>query len=58
VLDELMRDHRVVDQALRRLEELVDGLPEERDGRDVRTELDGLAALLEVQFRLRGAAAG
>lgn len=47
VLDELRRDHRLVDDALRRLRALLDG---SGDPVTVRTELDTLAALLETHF--------
>jgi hemerythrin-like domain-containing protein len=52
VIDELRRDHRLVTEVLRRVEELVGGLDPGRvdAGRDVRAELDGLAALLESHF--------
>jgi len=50
VLQELGRDHRLVADVLRRLEELLgDGLDPER-ARDARTEADSLAALLETHF--------
>ncbi|GAA2426462.1 hypothetical protein GCM10010191_43740 [Actinomadura vinacea] len=47
VLDELRRDHRLVDDSLRRLQELVEG---ESDPVEVRRELDSLAALMETHF--------
>lgn len=47
VLDELRHDHRLVDDALRRLRALLDG---SGDPVTVRTELDTLAALLETHF--------
>jgi hypothetical protein len=55
VIDELMRDHRLVTDALRRVEEVLDGLgrvPENDEARRrrVRSELDTLAALLETHF--------
>jgi hemerythrin-like domain-containing protein len=50
VLDELRRDHRLVEASLQRLEALLDGLDQERDPVEVRTELDSLAALMETHF--------
>ncbi|GGR80391.1 hypothetical protein GCM10010169_25690 [Micromonospora fulviviridis] len=47
VLAELSADHRIVADLLRRIEAL---LAEAADGRSVRAELDGLAALLESHF--------
>ncbi|MEU4478781.1 hemerythrin domain-containing protein [Micromonospora sp. NPDC023966] len=47
VLAELTADHRVVADLLRRIDAL---LAEAPDGRSVRAELDGLAALLESHF--------
>ncbi|GAA4567559.1 hypothetical protein GCM10023176_20030 [Micromonospora coerulea] len=47
VLAELAADHQVVAGILRRVEDLVTG---PAGGRDVRAELDGLAALLESHF--------
>ncbi|MEU4369405.1 hemerythrin domain-containing protein [Micromonospora chersina] len=47
VLAELSADHRIVADLLRRLDAL---LIEAADGRSVRAELDGLAALLETHF--------
>ncbi|MFI7278888.1 hemerythrin domain-containing protein [Micromonospora chersina] len=47
VLAELSADHRVVADLLRRVDAL---LTEAADGRSVRAELDGLAALLEAHF--------
>jgi hypothetical protein len=43
VLEELRRDHRIVEECLRRLEALDDPAA-------IRGELDGLAALLETHF--------
>ncbi|MCP2356297.1 hypothetical protein HD597_003317 [Nonomuraea thailandensis] len=50
VLDELRRDHRLIDDSLRRLQELVAGLDGERDPAEVRREIDSLAALMETHF--------
>ncbi|WP_238362282.1 hemerythrin domain-containing protein [Actinopolymorpha pittospori] len=55
VIDELVRDHRLVTDALRRVEEVLDSLgrmPEHDEARRrrVRGELDTLAALLETHF--------
>ncbi|MET8906893.1 hemerythrin domain-containing protein [Micromonospora sp. NPDC004551] len=47
VLAELSADHRMVADLLRRIDTLLAGAA---DGRTVRTELDGLAALLESHF--------
>ncbi|WP_433282495.1 hemerythrin domain-containing protein [Micromonospora sp. CA-244673] len=47
VLAELSADHRIVADLLRRIDAL---LAEAADGRSVRAELDGLAALLESHF--------
>ncbi|WP_255510048.1 hemerythrin domain-containing protein [Micromonospora sp. AP08] len=47
VLAELSADHRIVADLLRRVDAL---LAEAADGRSVRAELDGLAALLETHF--------
>ncbi|WP_262282333.1 hemerythrin domain-containing protein [Micromonospora sp. MA102] len=47
VLAELSADHRVVADLLRRIDALLAGAA---DGRTVRAELDGLAALLESHF--------
>jgi hypothetical protein len=43
VLEELRRDHRIVEECLRRLEAL-------EDPAEIRGELDGLAALLETHL--------
>lgn len=48
VLDELRRDHRLVEDSLRRLEALVRGT--DRDPLALRSELDSLAALIETHF--------
>ncbi|MEU4234139.1 hemerythrin domain-containing protein [Nonomuraea sp. NPDC026600] len=48
VLDELARDHRQVSDIMRALQELLGDL--DADPERVRTELDGLAALLESHF--------
>ncbi|MFG6191880.1 hemerythrin domain-containing protein [Nonomuraea sp. JJY05] len=50
VLEELRRDHRLVDDSLRRLQALLDGLGQEHDPVRVRGELDTLAALMETHF--------
>ncbi|OPG06733.1 hemerythrin [Microbispora sp. GKU 823] len=50
VLEELRRDHRLVEDSLRRLEALVAGLDEETDPAEVRREMDSLAALMETHF--------
>ncbi|MEV0590562.1 hemerythrin domain-containing protein [Nonomuraea cavernae] len=50
VLEELRRDHRLVEDSLRRLEALVDELDRETDPVAVRRELDSLAALMETHF--------
>jgi len=50
VLEELGRDHRLVAEVLRRLEELLGGGLDPERARDARTELDSLAALLETHF--------
>ncbi|GAA2720773.1 hemerythrin domain-containing protein [Actinocorallia aurantiaca] len=50
VLEELQRDHRLIEDSLRRLEELLDGLDEHTDPVAVRGELDSLAALMETHF--------
>ncbi|MBF8189454.1 hemerythrin domain-containing protein [Nonomuraea sp. K274] len=49
VLQELTRDHRLVDDILRRLRELLDDAGAAQP-QHVRAELDGLAALLESHF--------
>jgi hypothetical protein len=46
VIEELRRDHRLVEASLRRLEALLDG----GNPVEVRTELDSLAALMETHF--------
>lgn len=53
VLEQLQRDHRLVDEILHQLEELLGGpgtQPGPAEGRRVRGELDGLHALLESHF--------
>ncbi|WP_245974743.1 hemerythrin domain-containing protein [Thermomonospora umbrina] len=50
VLDELRRDHVLVEDSLRRLQALLDDLDEKADATEVRTELDSLAALMETHF--------
>lgn len=52
VLMELSRDHEQIGEILRRLQDLLDGLGTEDAvrPRDVRAELDGLAALMESHF--------
>lgn len=55
VIDELVRDHQLVTDALRRVEDVLEGLGRTPDGdearrRHVRGELDTLAALLETHF--------
>lgn len=50
VLDELRRDHRLVEDALRRLEALIGGTDQRFDPVELRRELDTLAALIETHF--------
>jgi hypothetical protein len=50
VLEELRRDHRLVEDSLQRLEALVSDLDQETDPAAVRRELDSLAALMETHF--------
>ncbi|MBC6445600.1 hemerythrin domain-containing protein [Actinokineospora xionganensis] len=53
VLAELRRDHVLVEDALRRLQSLVDSLSETADPartREIRGDLDTLAALIETHF--------
>lgn len=50
VLDELRRDHRLVEDSLQRLEALLSGLEQEMDAVEVWSELDSLAALMETHF--------
>jgi hypothetical protein len=50
VLDELRRDHRLVEDSLQRLEALLASLDQEKDSVEVRSELDSLAALMETHF--------
>ncbi|MFI0355157.1 hemerythrin domain-containing protein [Actinomadura sp. 9N407] len=46
VLEELRRDHRLVEESLQRLEQVLEAM----DPVTVRSELDGLAALMETHF--------
>ncbi|GAA4070617.1 hemerythrin domain-containing protein [Actinomadura miaoliensis] len=50
VLEELRRDHRLVEDSLRRLQALVAELDQAADPAAVRRELDSLAALMETHF--------
>jgi hypothetical protein len=50
VLEELGRDHRLVEDSLHQLQALLDGLDQEVDPVIVRSELDSLAALMETHF--------
>jgi hypothetical protein len=50
VLDELRRDHQLVEDSLTRLQALLDGLGRETDPVILRSELDSLAALMETHF--------
>ncbi|MFI0374346.1 hemerythrin domain-containing protein [Actinomadura sp. 1N219] len=50
VLDELRRDHQLVEESLQRLETLLAGLGKESDPLAVRRELDSLAVLMETHF--------
>ncbi|WP_406859157.1 hemerythrin domain-containing protein [Streptomyces sp. HUAS MG47] len=50
VLEELRRDHQLVDDSLQRLETLVGELAPESDPTAFRRELDSLAALIETHF--------
>ncbi|WP_433236031.1 hemerythrin domain-containing protein [Streptosporangium sp. CA-135522] len=50
VLDELRRDHRLVEDSLQRLQTLLDGLGQGVNPIEVRSELDSLAALMETHF--------
>lgn len=50
VLEELRRDHQLVDDSLQRLERLVGELDRESDPTEFRRELDSLAALVETHF--------
>jgi hypothetical protein len=50
VLDELRRDHRLVEDSLQRLEALLGGLNQRMDPVVMRSELDSLAALMETHF--------
>ncbi|MBN6057658.1 hemerythrin domain-containing protein, partial [Nonomuraea sp. RK-328] len=52
VLQELTRDHQIISDILRRLQDLLDGLggDDAAQPRHVQAELDGLAALVESHF--------
>ncbi|GAA2632445.1 hemerythrin domain-containing protein [Actinomadura fulvescens] len=53
VIEQLEQDHRLVDEILRRIEDLVGGLDEplgDGEAAKVRAELDGLAAIMESHF--------
>ncbi len=50
VLEELRRDHRLVEDSLQRLQALLDGLDQQMDPVVVRSELDSLAALMETHL--------
>jgi hemerythrin-like domain-containing protein len=50
VLEELRRDHRLVEDSLRRLDALVGELEGATDPAEVRREMDTLAALMETHF--------
>ncbi len=50
VLEELRRDHRLVEDCLRRLQDLAGGLDRGADPVAARRELDTLAALIETHF--------
>ncbi|MEV7802701.1 hemerythrin domain-containing protein [Microbispora sp. NPDC088329] len=50
VLEELRRDHRLVEDSLRRLQALVGALDQAADPAEVRRELDSVAALMETHF--------
>ncbi|MFB9678923.1 hemerythrin domain-containing protein [Streptosporangium vulgare] len=50
VLEELRRDHRLVEDSLRRLEALLGDLDREIDPVTARREIDSLAALMETHF--------
>lgn len=50
VLEELARDHRIIEDSLRRLQSLLDTLTPESDPVVVGRELDSLAALMETHF--------
>ncbi len=50
VLEELRRDHRLVEDSLRRLQALAGRLDRATDPAEVRRELDSLAALMETHF--------
>jgi hypothetical protein len=50
VLEELRRDHRLVQDSPQRLQALLDNLDQHADPVAMRTELDSLAALMETHF--------
>ncbi|AJC53004.1 hemerythrin HHE cation binding domain-containing protein [Streptomyces sp. 769] len=50
VLEELRRDHQLVEDSLRRLDALVGELDQAKDPAKVRREMDSLAALMETHF--------
>ena len=50
VLEELRRDHRLVEDSLQRVQALVGALDQATDPAGVRRELDSLAALMETHF--------
>ncbi|MFF5212981.1 hemerythrin domain-containing protein [Streptosporangium sp. NPDC000396] len=50
ILEELRRDHRLVEDSLQRLQALVGELDRETDPAEVQRELDSLAALMETHF--------
>ncbi|MGW0996903.1 hemerythrin domain-containing protein [Streptomyces sp. NPDC002520] len=50
VLEELRRDHQLVEDSLRRLDALVGELDRAKDPAEVRREMDTLAALMETHF--------
>ncbi|MFI1628999.1 hemerythrin domain-containing protein [Streptomyces noursei] len=50
VLEELRRDHQLVEDSLRRLDVLVGELDQAKDPAEVRREMDSLAALMETHF--------
>ncbi|WP_433332300.1 hemerythrin domain-containing protein [Spirillospora sp. CA-294931] len=51
VLTQLRSDHGMMSWIIGKLEKLVDGLETAADPEAVRTELDGLAAVMETHFR-------
>src|SRR5437868_11367733 len=50
VLEELSRDHHIVEESLQRLEKIVDAVHQGMDPATARAELDTLAALMETHF--------